>query len=331
MVSEVVRPEGDPANAAGHVEKPVIRNQLPASFSHTRLRRMPPKNFQLTFAWMLLATILMGAAVWQAQVTAARETAAKHAVLPPPPKTRHAVRPPPVTFSGSVADDYVARCEKGTTDQEILWAIEDFNRAGLDLAPEPSTEVMLRAARQRWYHAALVDALRLSPAQAMQAKERLTNHLVKAWGELPDKNTAAGPAFTDLWLDSPDFQPWKLCDLTPVQASVTWKDHMEAPPDSQPPSLAEKKTAADFLLRSPLVPTASEERDRVPLWAYPANTTFPLLANQKLQPSPTPDEAPALFLENVRKLHPAQLRMLLLREPQLVPLVRSTLSSQPNR
>lgn len=294
---------------------------------------MPPKNFQLTFAWMLIATILMGAAVWQAQVTVARETAAKHAVLPPPSKTRHAVRPTTPAFTGSVTDDYVARCGKGITDQEILWTIEDFDNAGLEITPEPSAHassaVALRASRQRWYHAALVDAFRLSPSQASQAKGNLTSNLVQAWEKLPDKNAAPGPAFTDLWLDSPDFQPWKLCDLTSDQTSVTWKETGKTAPDPQTPPLAEARPAPGFLLPSPLAPTDREERDKLPLWAYAANTTFPLLTNQHLAPSPSPDQAPALFLENLRKLHPGQLRMLFLREPQLAPLVRSILSSQP--
>ncbi|RYY82107.1 MAG: hypothetical protein EOO24_40960, partial [Comamonadaceae bacterium] len=58
----------------------------------------------MPFAWTLVATILMGAAIWQAQVTTLKEAAAKHAPPPPPLKTRHAIRPPAPVFTGNIVD-----------------------------------------------------------------------------------------------------------------------------------------------------------------------------------------------------------------------------------
>lgn len=214
---------------------------------------MPPKNFQLTFAWMLLATILMGAAVWQAQVTVAREAAAKHATLPPPPKTRHAVRPPPSVFSGNAADDYIARCEKGMTLQEIRWALTDFENAGLATKrPEPGSppaEVLAFRTRQGlWYLQCLTEGLYLDQEQKSQASAAMAKLFQEEHDsrlELLQKQKQPDPGQTSdrtslhdevdrNWSESHNqdpftpgipspYMPWNLCRLTDSQTKVTWK------------------------------------------------------------------------------------------------------------
>ena len=145
------------------------------------------KDLRNTLVWMVFATAIVGIAFWQAQITLAKEIAAKNKVLPPPPKTRHAVRPAAATFTGDPVADYLDRCKKGLTDQEIGWIIEDFQNAGLafyhfnETAPDPFI-IAYRAAQIRWYHDLLVDGFRLSPEQSAQASVKLR--------QLHEKDTA---------------------------------------------------------------------------------------------------------------------------------------------
>jgi|GEM_PF-5860058 len=204
---------------------------------------------------MIFATAIVGLAFWQAQVAAAKEAEARHKTLPPPGKTKHAVRPPAAVFSGDVVADYVARCEKGLTDQEIGWILEDFRNAGLDLDwrnPKITVEDLfsLRAAQHRWYHDALVEGLRLSPEQSTQVMTNLDELFEKTkQGFLAEKAYRAGPSnvWTDIgkpfYQDARDlfsdlhglmmppsgaitpstYMPWTVCQLTPEQEKLTWK------------------------------------------------------------------------------------------------------------
>lgn len=158
--------------------------------------------------WLMLALVLSMAGVWLAVKTATGELAARSAALPMKPtksKDRSAREEP--AGKGSVVDDYLARCKKGMTAQEVRWIVEDFQKAGLDEAPgslrakieatlkpfgslhdssqlpehqiDAETLLVLRefgfklALRQQdWYVDALADGLRLSPKQRGEAKER---------------------------------------------------------------------------------------------------------------------------------------------------------------
>jgi hypothetical protein len=109
-----------------------------------------------------IAACFLGGAVWQGQVASARELAQRQHTLPAPAKTKHAVRPAPVLFSGDSVADYVAHCEKGMTDQEILWIPENLKKADLKDGRFPSSSqnadhfpafFAQRAARHRWYRA----------------------------------------------------------------------------------------------------------------------------------------------------------------------------------
>lgn len=115
-----------------------------------------------------------------------------------------------------VVEDYLARCKKGMTAQEVRWIVEDFQKAGLDDGPgsllskigslfkDPSREVdgkinaelavqlrtvSLECARiqREWYGNALADGLRLDPTQRKAMKERLDAALAEDQGQFEDR------------------------------------------------------------------------------------------------------------------------------------------------
>lgn len=140
------------------------------------------KNLQLTIAWFALAFLVTLGAVWQAQVTFAREVIARNQTPPPPAKTRHAVRP---TAQETPVVDYATRKKQGLTDREIAWIVEDFHNAGLDLGirTAPKEDYLAqRRAQDRWYRDALVEAWSLTPEQAAEVTAKL--------GELYDQAKA---------------------------------------------------------------------------------------------------------------------------------------------
>lgn len=197
---------------------------------------------------MVLASLLTLGAFWQAQIAITRDASARHQSLPAPMKTRHAVRPAETSWSGDVVADYIARCGKGMTDQEIRWIVEDFHNAGLDQidftdkTPDAELSAYL-AAQYHWYYSALVDGLRLDPKQAADcaanlkrmAQASVADFVKNRESSNPDcligySNPFANPIPLALTLahggNDPDmdpFMPWKLCNLNHEQERLTWK------------------------------------------------------------------------------------------------------------
>ncbi|RYD22953.1 MAG: hypothetical protein EOP88_06120 [Verrucomicrobiaceae bacterium] len=328
---------------------------------------MPPKNFQLTFAWMFIATILMGVAVWQAQVTVAQEAAAKHAVLPPPPKTRHAIRSA-TGFTGNVVEDYIARCGKGMTDQEIQWVLEDFSSAGLKMDwrssdfPEQSFRQMI-ARQLRWYLDSVKDGLRLDQAQTEAARTNLTRFFLEqadgflekrkdassGFGPVPDAASANGLDWLsanpwDPALPLHPFMPWTLCDLTPDQERITWKRWFQSlgkkeavePGHAHSSNLAELTGEPGFLFSQP--GSTDSAGISAPRWAMFPDRILPLLKTQELVDphyyedpfaKSLPPVGPTL-VGNIRRLHPDQFRLLLLFFPEMAADVEKELQA-PSR
>lgn len=309
------------------------------------------KDLRNTVVWMVFATMVLGITFWQAQVTIAKETAARHQVQPPPSKTRHSVRPPAQPFTGDPVADYIARCEKGMTDQEIGWIIEDFQNAGLDFDWEnpAATDAQVFAARdaqQRWYRDALVDGLRLSPAQSEEATRKLgelfqiitadflrDRESVKADGFNPVSNDNHALRFTESWLvgfssypTATPFFPWKLCQLTPRQEHITWKQWFE---DLK--KISESTGGPLFLFSGPYEDDLKEHR--LPGWVISPNSIFPLLDTQKLLThdpfaEPATDVTGFSDLENVRLLHPSQFKLVLMFNPDMARKIRQAMERE---
>lgn len=251
------------------------------------------KNLQLTIAWFALAFLVTLAAVWQAQVTVAREVIARNQPPPPPVKTRRAVRPVPPQ---SPAVDYATRKKQGLTDREIGWIVEDFQNAGLDLGirAAPQEEYLAqRRAQDRWYRDALVDAWSLTPAQSAQVTAKLAELYDRAKADFIEA-LAAGPQ--------------------PVEINGQWYIITSAEPIHR---LIDANRRLDDA-NSPYMPwnlgRFSVKPDDCP---DPVSIGFllprsdPSAEEEGVQVAP-PEEA---TLSQFRKLHPAQLKLLLLVDP----------------
>ncbi len=287
---------------------------------------------------MIFAIAIVGLAFWQAQVAAADDAAAKHKTLPPPVKTKRAVRPSAAVFSGDVVADYVARCEKGMTDHEIGWILEDFKNAGIDsngLKSDTPLEQLLaiRLRQHRWYHDALVDGLRLDAGQSAQVKAMLAGVLESTKNDykissnqslnppvaIPLAWMIGGGDLENFYIREP-YQPWNLCILKSAQQDLTWNISTKTPNSSvSPPSplLHRFQNSMPF--------GTADTGGKVPGFFEEADCLLPILVIQKLAVAENPFEEFDELLPNIRRLHPAQFRLFLLFHPQLADQIQQTL------
>lgn len=312
------------------------------------------KEIRNTLVWIFFATVLLLTAVWQAQVSAAKDLETRKRELPPPAKTKLAVRPPPAVFTGDVVADYIARCEKGMTDQEIGWILEDFRNAGLDLEPTEESSAAARIAfyarQNRWYRDSLADGLRLSTAQSAEVEQYLADMMHEVTQAVLQGSTVGVflPASTTSdqlhslfrhWFfssakDGIGISPRGLFTSTPSQQdildnsiSAEQPDPFEDPTPVSPPSSADSdrltlkgKTAATY---------PPYEDYPIPPGFGATDHDFPILKSQQMILSTRSDpDTLARFIHNVRRLHPAQLRILLLREPATAARIQQALEGE---
>ena len=296
------------------------------------------KNLQLTLAWFVLAFLVTLTAVWQAQVAVAREVVARNQLPPPPQKTRRAERP---AAPSAPAVDYATRKKQGLTDPQIGWIIEDFQTAGLDLGIRVASKeeyLAQRKAQDRWYHDALVEAWSLTPGQSAQVTAKLGELYDQAKADFIEA-LAAGPQPVQVngqWLivtsaspihrlidansriqkvDGP-FMPWNLCALTseqnPTQAAKPIEININGIPGQE---------------YEEVVITES-------IQIMPAEPGWFIVDHLLPRPSLSPAEEPLQVaweesgtLPQLRKLHPAQLKLLLLIDPGKISEIKSALDA----
>lgn len=148
--------------------------------------------------------------------------------------------------------EYIARGERGMTEREVGWIVEDFQKAGLDQElgiARAADHIARRRLAQRWYLDALAEGLHLTVEQRHQAGENLAVLMDQATAEF-NANTRELPVIpaTDQhgeirvvdgnlihrlvdareWMKDDRFAPWELCDLTADQRRITWRDIIEA-------------------------------------------------------------------------------------------------------
>lgn len=298
------------------------------------------KNLQLTLAWFILAFLVTGTAVWQAQVTVSRDISAKNAAPPPPPKTRHAVRNSghevAAVSGGDPIEKYTARLRRGLSDREIGWIIDDFQFAGLDLGIRAANKEDYLAQRQtqdRWYHDTLVEAWSLTPTQSAEVTGQLAKLFDQskadfiealASGPRPFQHkgkwynvTSAAPihllidANRRLQDPSGAYLPWNLCEM---------------PPEYHP-SLAEDIPTPDqnAYQSTPIID---------PVLLPPADPSLFTVDPVLPRPDRSPEDSgvqvipPAGdILAPLRKLHPSQLKLLLLIDPDRARKIKTALDT----
>lgn len=209
---------------------------------------------------------------------------------------------------------YAERAKRGLTDREIQAILREFTGSGL-----ADMEMFFGAASKRsrvdWYEAALADGLSLSREQRAEARQKLDNLMQQS--EPPDLPSSVGFQF---WWPQPELAPWRLYALTPSQALLTGEAQFQE-------------------LKGQMVqPEASSGLIVEPDWVFPLPSTFDPKTGQRTPRSVSVHEStpylriseilplipeqlsyvnqPGISLLNqVRHLHPAQLRLSLLLNP----------------
>ncbi|BCU76773.1 hypothetical protein llg_14880 [Luteolibacter sp. LG18] len=281
----------------------------------------------------MAAATLLGLGAWQAaRISVDTKTHAAAVVKGPPKKTRSDGRKPSAKEL-AVADPvgaYLTRAKRGMTEAEVRWMLEDFITAGLT-PPEGPTFPLTparRAKQQDWYLEALAEGLSLTPEQKRAARERMQQSLqedVAAFAKgiagvgaidpsggrewIPDNLPLGVNVGPEVWLAKRAYAPWRLADLTPEQEKLTFKSDRESPVT---------RDSTMLRLRELALQEGLQITDRVLITN--ATRIFPLA------PVPAPLESIQVNpLTQAKLLHPAQLRMALLLDPQLAPVLMGAL------
>lgn len=243
---------------------------------------------------------------------------------------------------------YLERAKRGMTDQEIRWMIEDFQTAGLD-EEDHSLKGILRARQQVWYLEALSEGLQLSRDQKARAKAAMDELLagdLEAFEKgiagvgnteelssvsIPEPTPIAPFANSRTWLTKLAYAPWKLCDLSEGQERITVKKWVTSPTGSLLPSndpfAPQDSTVPWFnsfrpIIQDPATGNMNEfpEPESSPEASSSSATYAGIIRTGDLFPL-TPEQSLWAHRESIstqaRLLHPAQLRMALLLDPDL--------------
>lgn len=305
--------------------------------------------------WLMLALVLSLAGVWLALRTAMGTAAAK-TTGPPVLPTKVSNRTPREQKSGTVdvVEDYLARCKKGMTAQEVRWIVEDFQNAGLDHGPgslasvyermkmnPPHEETLESLAirlgkRQRaWYAEAVQGALKLDSSQRSHLIQNLEKALEEDRGaclalrvqHLQTREAGVDPEWAGIefsflarpasWLLSESYRPEKLVELSEAQKQISWFNNWvgESREGEVKPFPASSEVrmvdVAGFRWRNPVGKTSPEgtwfvTQDYLQATAGLAS----LIALTKDQ-----NYRGGGVVELAKVLHPAQLKVLLLLDP----------------
>lgn len=262
------------------------------------------KDLRNTVIWLVFAMAMVCVGFWQAQIAVAKEAQARNKTLPPPLKTRHAIRPAPANLVIDPVADYIARCEKGMTDQEIGWIVEDFRNAGLGLGirtASPEEYFKQRNAQHQWYRDALTEGLILTPDQAKQAASKIGALFEQAKAEFLTSIEAAPKPFqtngrwyqvtnadmirplinAETWLQNPDYSPESLCSLTPEQIRLL-------------------------------------------------TGTTPFFDPRKLTDT-SATSSTGIDMAKLRKMHPAEFKIFILQHPEMITWIQNQLDSNNNQ
>ncbi len=357
-------------------EEPAADADLAELFEQFREPEETPRK-RANPLWFVSAILLSVLGVWLAlqasggSVEEKPESAAlAGAMLPGKTSERLPREDEPV----DVVEDYLARCKRGMTAQEVRWIVEDFQRAGLDwgegglsqriagilkqsregpfpdLYPQSDAQleelVLKLGQRQRaWYASALKDGLRLDHQQIFSTIERLDSLLdedldsnQKAISEIKREAEEIGGVerldgralmiigelvakdvvVPDQWLLRDDYAPWKLCDLKAEQEAVTRRSEMGEE------GVQQDEAKASYEIYG----TTSWHYQGTPFRSSLANKRAIRLADGEFGQLAAaghifPLEEAQLFegekflrIDDPTRLHPAQLKLLLLLEPE---------------
>lgn len=209
---------------------------------------------------------------------------------------------------------YAERAKRGLTDREIDAILREFRESGLDDMEFFSGEARTRS-RYDWYEAALADGLSISREQRVVAREKLDALLHQF--EPPDLPSSVGIQF---WRPQSELAPWRLYELTPHQALLTGEEQFRELMGQmvQPEASSGLTVEPDWIF---LPPTTFDPQtgERTPVSTSCHKETVRLSVPEILPLIPEQaayvNQPGVTLLDQVRHLHPAQLRLSLLLNP----------------
>lgn len=329
--------------------------------------------------WMISAILLSVLACWLAlrasggSAEVKPESAALAGAMLP---GKTSERLPSGEETVDVVEDYLARCKRGMTAQEVRWIVEDFQKAGLGEGPGSLADELnailsplvdlndtakldelqipvetaallelkgLKLARlqQQWYASALTDGLRLTPLQQEElalnrgrfVQERISGFLdleeapwLANYGHLTIpyffRDNLAGRSGIDVlfpetgllepgyWIRGEEGAPWEMVQLTEEQQSLT--RYLEVTSERQRRG-AKDQDKEDRRNWMELLSTRSEDELKleIPQLVEDVGAVLRFTEDQKF---PQDDEN---LLSVVQAMHPAQLKLFVLLNPDL--------------
>ena len=230
----------------------------------------------------------------------------------------------------SVAEEYMMKAERGMTEDEVRWVVEDFLALGLDVEyPEDTTAegyLALRKAREDWYLGALVSGLRLTKEQERQAREAMGVLREKDYAEFVeylngvksfedegqemkvfDGGKARKLMSASYWLFGPEYLPAALCELSEEQKAV---------------SRSGFNGDVDPFLEDGV--SLSDEHVAYDMYAPFFYHVFPLTDDQDLESNRATKETEG-WLPEAMCLHPNQLKIILLSAPESIEKLKKEL------
>lgn len=310
----------------------------------------PPPRKRGNPLWFILAVILSVIAIWMVpQATEGKMGfgRVKAAAVMKPTKVRDRSSITGILAGKNLTEDYAARCSKGLSELEIRWIVEDFQGEGLDEGPGSLLDAMqaivsahpewaaasgeasdrleklagLLGGRQRaWYRSALADALRLDDPQRQGLKKAIAEAYEDDWeGYEKSKTGSESTLHAGLqdkllqpaqWLASDRYAPWSLCKLTVEQLGITRYDEVKDKQLTVIGSGAAEDAPSWLDLKPVHLVTTGEStfEDAFGLETRDAEAVFPFAQDQRI---PENDK----LLDLAKRLHPSQLKMLLLLDP----------------
>jgi len=228
-------------------------------------------------------------------------------VLPEKLRSRERIAELPTEPQPVTRESFDARIAQGLEVREIRWIIEDFMNSGLDQSlggGPPELYLARRAAQHRWLLDTLVQGLGLNSSQREQASAAMEAQMETAEEQL-GRIIEAGQSFEvdgvlyqlinggdlaqvvdpSVWIEAEAYLPVNLCGLDAGQAAVVEIADAEA-----------GLVWGNFLKR-----------------LLPAGVLFPFTVGQAEEM----DARASDLFDQATRLHPAQLRTLLLLRPEL--------------
>lgn len=280
---------------------------------------MLSKNSTKTLTWIVFSSLVVGFAFWQVKILATENLQPGDTPTTPPTRTRHAIRSGNPPASQNPTATFTARLAKGLTEREIGWIIEDFLTAKLNLVVRAGTAdeyIAQRLTQDRWYLRALVEAWSLTPEQSSQASAKLSELFDQAKAEFI-KETSAPKSF------EVDGKWYTLMTSEPMNRFIETSRRLQDPEGKfLPTNLWMNSPAAVIFSEAPQLDKLS---DKISFLARFLPTPNPSI-DETITHAPSQEEG---VLPALRKLHPAQLKLLLFIDTELAKKVESALAITP--